>query len=52
MKRVLRILSNEQGAVEGARKVDVIRPSDGDLLDAYSQAVINAAERYDPRRLI
>jgi S1-C subfamily serine protease len=48
MKRILRVLSNDQGGVEGVRKVDATHPSDNDLLDAYSQAVINAAERVSP----
>jgi S1-C subfamily serine protease len=48
MKRVLRVLSNDQGGAEGVRKVETLRPSDDDLLDAYSQAVINAADRVSP----
>jgi len=48
MRRVLRVLSNNQGGAEGVRKVDATHPSDDDLLDAYSQAVINAAERVSP----
>jgi S1-C subfamily serine protease len=47
-KKVLRLLSNE--AVRGgeARTIDAVRPLDDDLLDAYSRAVINAAERVSP----
>jgi S1-C subfamily serine protease len=48
MKRILRVLSNDQGGAESVRKVDATHPSDDDLLDAYSQAVINAAERVSP----
>ncbi len=47
-KKVVRLLSNE--AVRGgeARTLDVAHPSDADLLDAYSRAVINAAEKVSP----
>jgi S1-C subfamily serine protease len=47
-KKVFRLLSDE--AVRGgeARSIDAIRPPDDDLLDAYSRAVINAAERVSP----
>ena len=48
MKRVLRVLSSDQGSAAGVRKVDTVYPSDDDLLDAYSQAVISAAERVSP----
>jgi S1-C subfamily serine protease len=47
-KKVFRLLSNE--AVRGgeARNLGAVHPPDDDLLDAYSQAVINAAERVSP----
>jgi S1-C subfamily serine protease len=47
-KRIMRLLSNE--AVRGveARTLDIAHASDDDLLDAYSQAVINAAEKVSP----
>jgi len=47
-KKVLRLLSN--GTVRGgeARTIDAVRPLDDGLLDAYSRAVINAAERVSP----
>jgi S1-C subfamily serine protease len=47
-KKILRLLSNE--AVKGgeARALDAVHPSDGELLDAYSRAVISAAERVSP----
>ena len=47
-KKVLRLLSSE--AVRGgeARALDGVHPSDDDLLDAYSRAVINAADRVSP----
>jgi S1-C subfamily serine protease len=47
-KKVLQLISNE--AVRGgeARIIDVVHPSDADLLDAYSRAVINAAEKVSP----
>jgi S1-C subfamily serine protease len=48
MRRVLRALSNHQGSAEGLKKVDAVYPSDDNLLDAYSQAVINAAEKVSP----
>jgi S1-C subfamily serine protease len=47
-KKVLRLLSN--GGVKGgeARTLDVVHPSEDDLLDAYSRAVVNAAEKVSP----
>jgi S1-C subfamily serine protease len=47
-KKILRLLSNE--AVRGveARTLNIVHPSDEGLLDAYSQAVINAAEKVSP----
>jgi S1-C subfamily serine protease len=47
-KKFLRLLSDE--AVRGgeARTLDVVHPSDDGLLDAYSQAVVNAAEKVSP----
>jgi S1-C subfamily serine protease len=48
MKRILHVLSNDQGSAAGVRKADIVHPSDDGLLDAYSQAVINAAEKVSP----
>ncbi len=47
-KKALRLLSNDRGSAEGVRKADAVYPSDDDLLDTYSQAVISAAERVSP----
>lgn len=47
-KKVLRLLSDEAVGGGEARRVDAALPSDDDLLDAYSRAVINAAERVSP----
>jgi len=47
-KKILRLLSNGGGKVGEARALDASHPSDDDLLDAYSKAVINAAERVGP----
>ena len=48
VKKALRLLSN--GGVSGgeARNLESIYPSDNDLLDAYSRAVIRAADRVSP----
>ena len=47
-KKVMQLISNE--AVRGgeARTLDVVHPSDDGLLDAYSRAVISAAEKVSP----
>ncbi len=47
-KKVLRLLSNETPRGGEARTLDSAHPSDEGLLDAYSQAVINAAEKVSP----
>lgn len=48
MKRGFRLLSND-GINSGAvRNLNPIHASDDDLLDAYSRAVIHAAERVSP----
>ncbi|HYA92002.1 MAG TPA: trypsin-like peptidase domain-containing protein [Thermodesulfobacteriota bacterium] len=47
-KKVLRLLSNETVRGGEARTIDAVRPLDDGLLDAYSRAVINAAERVSP----
>ncbi len=47
-KKVLRLLSNE-GVIGGeARNLESIHSSEEDLLDAYSKAVIHAADRVSP----
>jgi S1-C subfamily serine protease len=48
MKRIIRALSNDGSQIGGVRKLDTTPVSDDDLLDAYSKAVINAAERVSP----
>ena len=47
-KKILRLLSNGEGKAGQARTLDPVHPSDEDLLDAYSHAVINAAEKISP----
>ncbi len=47
-EKVFRLLSNDGVKGGEARTFDAVHPSEGDLLDAYSQAVINAAERVSP----
>ena len=47
-RKVLRILSDEAVTGAGARSLDAARPSDDDLLDAYSRAVVSAAEGVSP----
>ena len=44
-KKILRLLSNEGVRAGEARSFDAPHPSNDDLLDAYSRAVISAAER-------
>jgi S1-C subfamily serine protease len=48
MAGVLRLLANEGDHSTGARVPDPSVPSDGELLDAYSRAVIDAAEKVSP----
>ena len=48
MKRVLRRLSNEGPKAGQARVLEDSQPTDESLLDAYSRAVIDAAERVSP----
>lgn len=48
MKRILRKISNEGAPFERVRPLDTVPLPDGDLLDVYSRAVINAAERVSP----
>ncbi len=47
-KKILRLLSNDEGKGGQARTLDTVHPSNEDLLDAYSHAVINAAEKISP----
>ncbi len=47
-KKKLRLLSNDGVKAGEARILSAPHPSDNDLLDAYSRAVINAAERVSP----
>jgi S1-C subfamily serine protease len=47
-KKILRLLSNDEGKTGQARTLDTVHPSDEDLLDAYSHAVVNAAEKISP----
>ncbi len=48
VKKFLRLLSNEGERGGKARTLEAVPPSEDDLLDAYSRAVINAAERVSP----
>jgi S1-C subfamily serine protease len=48
MKRVLRILSDNEPQGSVIRKSEATPTADDDLLDAYSNAVIKAAERVSP----
>jgi S1-C subfamily serine protease len=47
-KKILRLLSNEGVRGGEARNLEAVHPSDDSLLDAYSRAVISAAERVSP----
>jgi S1-C subfamily serine protease len=47
-KKIFRLLSNDGVKGEKARIFDAAYPSEDDLLDAYSRAVIHAAERVSP----
>jgi S1-C subfamily serine protease len=44
-KKILRLLSNDDGKAGEAQMLHTLHPPDESLLDAYSRAVINAAER-------
>src|ERR671919_442963 len=48
MASVLRLLANERDNFTGARIAEPSLPSDDELLDAYSRAVIGAAEKISP----
>ena len=48
MAGVLRLVANESEQSAGARVPEPSLPSDGELLDAYSRAVIDAAEKVSP----
>ncbi len=48
VKKVLRLLSDEGASGGTARNLEFVRPSEDDLLDAYSKAVIHAADRVSP----
>ena len=48
MAGVLRLLANKSDHSTGARVPKPSLPSDGELLDAYSRAVIDAAEKVSP----
>lgn len=48
VKKGFRLLSNEAIYKEGARGFEDVPKTDDELLDAYSKAVINAAERVSP----
>ena len=48
MKRVLRILSDNEPQGSFIRKPEAMHTADDDLLDAYSKAVIQAAEKVSP----
>jgi S1-C subfamily serine protease len=47
-KKILRLVSTDGVKGGQARTLDAVHPSDNDLLDAYSRAVISAAERVSP----
>ena len=48
MKQHLRLVANDGRAINGMGIREAIRRSDEELLDAYSQAVISAAEKVNP----
>jgi S1-C subfamily serine protease len=48
MKRSFRLLSNDEHNSGAVRNLITVPTSDDDLLDAYSRAVVNAAERVSP----
>jgi S1-C subfamily serine protease len=48
MAGVLRLLANDADNLTGARVPEPSHPTDDELLDAYSQAVIGAAEKVSP----
>ena len=47
-RKILRLLSNEEVRGGEARNLEAVHPSDDVLLDAYSRAVISAAESVSP----
>jgi S1-C subfamily serine protease len=47
-KKILRLLSNDGDKTGEAQTLEAIHPRDEDLLDAYSRAVISAAEKISP----
>ena len=48
MKQGFQLLSNNGSELGGRRITETALPSDDELLDAYSRAVINAAEKVNP----
>ena len=48
MNRILQLIGNEGGTTTGVEPQVVPQVSDGELLDAYSNAVVNAARRASP----
>ncbi len=48
MERTFQLISSEAGAVENSRDSQAVSAYDDSLLDAYSRAVIRAAERVSP----
>jgi S1-C subfamily serine protease len=47
-KKILRLLSNDRGEAGEIQTLHALHPPDEALLDAYSRAVINAAEKVSP----
>jgi S1-C subfamily serine protease len=47
-KKILRLLSNDRGEAGEVQTLHALHPPDEALLDAYSRAVINAAEKVSP----
>ncbi len=48
MEPMFRLLSNDSIGATGVRREEVTYPSDDELLDAYSKAVVGAVERVSP----
>src|SRR5213592_3102906 len=48
MKEIFQLVSNDSFETERAKSSEVAPISDDELLDAYSQAVISAAEKVSP----